>query len=57
MRQDCQEFGTGSFPGKGKFKLSPEQEKLHKLEKKLKEIELEPDILKKGISIFSKGGR
>lgn len=32
-RQDYQEFGTGSFPGKGKLKLSPEQEKIHELEK------------------------
>ncbi|WP_316633108.1 transposase [uncultured Flavobacterium sp.] len=56
-RQDYQEFGTGSFPGKGKLKLSPEQEKIHELEKKLKETELECDILKKAISIFSKGGR
>jgi len=56
-RQDYQEFGTGSFPGKGKLKLSPEQEKIHELEKKLKETELERDILKKAICIFSKGGR
>ena len=56
-RQDYQEFGTGSFPGKGKLKLSPEQEKIHELEKKLKATELERDILKKAISIFSKGGR
>jgi transposase len=45
------------FPGKGNLKLSPEQEKNHELEKKLKEAELERDILKKAISIFSKGGR
>jgi transposase len=56
-RQDYQEFGTGSFPGKGKLKLSPEQEKIHELEKKSKETQLERDILKKPISIFSKGGR
>ena len=56
-RQDYQEFGMGSFPGKGNLKLSPEQEKIHELEKKLKEAELERDILKKAISIFSKGGR
>ncbi|WP_223255465.1 IS3 family transposase [Flavobacterium sp. LM4] len=47
-RQDYQEFGTGSFPGKGNLKLSPEQEKIHELEKKLKEAELERDNLKKG---------
>ncbi|WP_240723489.1 IS3 family transposase [Flavobacterium sp. GT3P67] len=47
-RQDYQEFGTGRFPGKGNLKLSPEQEKIHELEKKLKEAELERDNLKKG---------
>lgn len=56
-RQDHKEFGTGSFPGKGNLKLSPEQEKIYELEKKLKDAELERDILKKEISIFSKGGR
>lgn len=55
-RQDYQEFGTGSFPGKGKPKLSPEQEKIREPEKKLKEAELECDILKKDVGIFSKGG-
>lgn len=56
-RKDYQEFGTGSFPGKGNLKLSPEQEKIHDLEKKLKEAEMERDILKKAIGIFSKAGR
>lgn len=55
--QDYQECRTGSFPGKEKLKLSPEKEKIHELEKKLKETELERDIPKKAISIFSKGGR
>ncbi|MHC0442850.1 transposase [Flavobacterium sp. 3-210] len=45
--EDYHEFGTGSFPGKGKFKFSPEQAKIHGLEKKLKETELERDILKR----------
>lgn len=56
-RKDYKEFGTGSFPGKGNLKLTPEQEKIHELEKKLKEAEMERDILKKAISIFSKAGR
>jgi transposase len=50
------EFEEGSFPGKGNLKLSPEQEKIHELEKKLKDAELERDILKKVIGIFSKSG-
>jgi len=56
-RKEYQQFGTGSFPGNGKLKLTPEQEKIHELEKKLKDAELERDILKKAIGIFSKNGR
>ncbi|MBK0368704.1 transposase [Flavobacterium agrisoli] len=54
-RQDCQEFGTGSFPEKGKLKLSPEQEKIHELKKKIKRNRIRTWYSKKAISIFSKG--
>jgi transposase len=37
--------------------MTPEQERIHELEKKLKDAEMERDILKKAISIFSKSGR
>ena len=56
-RKEYEEFGEGSFPGKGNLKLTLEQEKIHELEKKLKDAELERDILKKAIGIFSKSGR
>lgn len=56
-RKEFEEFGTGSFPGNGKLKLTVEQQKIYELEKKLKDAELERDILKKAISIFSKSGR
>ena len=56
-RKDYQEYGGGSFPGNGNLKLTVEQERIHALEKKLKEVELERDILKKAISIFSKSDR
>ena len=56
-RKEFEDFGEGSFPGKGKLKLTPEQEKIHELEKRLKDAELERDILKKAIGIFSKSGR
>ena len=56
-RKEFEEFGEGSFPGKGKLKLTPEQEKIYELEKRLKDAELERDILKKAIGIFSKSGR
>jgi transposase len=56
-RKEFEEFGEGSFTGKGNLKLTPEQEKIHELEKRLKDAELERDILKKAIGFFSKYGR
>jgi transposase len=56
-RKDFKEFGEGSFPGKGNLKLTLDQEKIHELEKRLKDAELERDIFKIAIGIFSKIGR
>lgn len=50
------EFGLGSFPGNGNIKQTPEQEQITLLEKRLKDAEMERDILKKAIGIFSKSG-
>ena len=55
--KEFEEFGEGSFPGNGNLKLTAEQEKIHELDKKLKDAELERDILKKAIGIFSKSGQ
>jgi transposase len=52
-RKEYEEFGQGSFPGNGKLKQTPEQERIAELERKLKDAELERDILK-AIGIFSK---
>jgi len=46
--------GDLSFPGKGKQKLTPEQEEVQRLKKELKETQIERDILKKAVAIFSK---
>ena len=56
-RKEQEKFGEGSFPGNGNLNLTPEQEKIRLLEKQLKDAELERDILKKAISIFSKSDR
>lgn len=56
-RNDYNKFGAGSFPGKGILKQTPEQKRISELEAKLKEAELERDILKKAVGIFSKSGR
>ena len=37
-------------------KLSPEEQELRELKKRLKEAELENEILKKAVANFSKGG-
>jgi transposase len=44
--------GESAFPGKGHLK--PEEEQLRKLEKELRDVKEERDILKKAIAIFSK---
>jgi transposase len=57
LAKEFGEFREGSFPGKGNLKLTPEQEKIHELEKRLRDSELERDILKKVIGIFPNSGR
>ena len=56
-RKDYDKFGAGSFPGNGIIKQTAEQKLISELEARLKEAELERDILKKAVGIFSKSGR
>jgi transposase len=56
-RKEYEEFGQRSFPGNDNLKQTPEQEQIAALERKLKDVELERDILKKAIGIFSKNDR
>ena len=56
-RKEYEELCQGSFPGNGNIKQTPEQERIAELERKLKDAEIERDILKKAIGIFSKNGR
>ena len=46
-----------SFTGKGIASLTPEEKEIAKLKKELKEVQEERDILKKAVSIFSRGDR
>ncbi len=48
------EKGLHSFPGNGKVSLTAEQAEIIRLKKALREAELERDILKKAVNIFSK---
>ena len=52
--REYESFLGSSFPGKGKKILSEEQREILSLKKQLKDAELERDILKKAVSIFSK---
>lgn len=43
-----------AFTGSGRPSLTPEEKRIKSLEKKLKDVSMERDILKKAIGIFSK---
>jgi transposase len=43
-----------SFPGQGNKTMTEEQKEIAKLKKELRDAQLERDILKKAVSIFSK---
>jgi transposase len=53
-RKEYRDSGEHAFPGNGKQKLTPEQQKIKELEDELRETKLERDILKKAVGIFSK---
>lgn len=46
--------GTASFSGNGIPSLTEDQKEIERLKKELKDAQIERDILKKAISIFSK---
>jgi transposase len=46
--------GDSSFTGNGKPVVTPEQQEINDLKTALKEAQIERDILKKAVSIFSK---
>ena len=43
-----------AFPGNGREALTEKEKKIRELEKKLKDTEMERDILKKAMAIFSR---
>ena len=43
-----------SFPGKGNKSMTEEQKEIARLKKELRDAQIERDILKKAVSIFSK---
>jgi len=53
-RKDRRLRGEAAFPGHGRLGLTPQEQQVRELEKKLRDITLERDILKKAVAIFSK---
>ena len=53
-RKEYLEFGTASFQGKGVERLTDEQYRIKQLEKALNNSELELEISKIAIAVFSK---
>jgi len=53
-RREFAKSSSRSFPGKGNINLTAEEKEIHELKKKLRDTEIERDILKKVVGIFSK---
>lgn len=56
-RREFSELNQNAFPGKGKLKLTEEQQKIKALEKQLREERLANEILKKALGIISSPNR
>ena len=56
-RQELKQYGKNSFPGKGNLKLTNQDREILELTRRLKDAELENEILKKAVSIFSKSDK
>ena len=50
-------YSDNAFPGHGNKMMTNVERELERLKKELKEAQLERDILKKAVSIFSKSDR
>lgn len=53
-KREYSAYREGSFSGHGVANMTDEQKEISRLHKALKEAEIERDILKKAVSIFSK---
>jgi transposase len=53
-KREHEQFQQGSFSGRGNANMTSEQKEIASLKRELREAQLERDILKKAVSIFSK---
>jgi len=56
-RREYRNQGEIAFPGQGNLVLNPDQKRIRELEKKIKDTEMECEILKKAMAIFSKASK
>ena len=56
-RREFKTYGSGSFPGNGRPKMTTQESELAKLQRELRDVKMERDILKKAITIFSSSDR
>ena len=56
-RAESKQYEHNSFPCRGKPKMTDEEKEIARLKAELKDAQLERDILKKAISIFSKSDK
>ncbi|MDR6763664.1 transposase-like protein [Flavobacterium sp. 2755] len=54
-REDFKKFGSGSFPGYGNLRLTPDQKCIHELEKKIHELDLRVEIIKSAGKCINQG--
>ena len=53
-RREFMDAPQSSFPGNGHVVRTAEQEEIHRLKKEVQELQIERDILKKAVGIFSR---
>jgi transposase len=53
-RREAETHKEASFPGQGNKTMTEEQKEIARLKKELRDAQMERDILKKAVSIFSK---
>ena len=53
-KREHEQYREGSFSGHGNANMTSEQKEIAKLKRELKETQLERDILKKAVGIFSR---
>ncbi len=56
-RKEFAKYGENSFPGNGNPKQTAEEKEIADLKKKLAQLELEHEILKKAVHIFSRDAK